>query len=47
MVEYKNLSLEELLKYTYDHAAWYWIGMAYFKRNDFINASNWLEKNNE
>jgi len=44
MNEYKKFSLEELLKYTYDHAAWYWTGMAYFERNDFTNAAVWLEK---
>ena len=41
---YKNLSLEELLKHTHDHAAWYWIGMAYWERYDFSNAAVWLGK---
>jgi len=44
MAEYKKLSLEELLKQSHDHAAWYWIGMAYFERQDFVNAAKWLEK---
>ena len=44
MIEYKNFSLEELLKHTYDSAAWYWLGMAYWERRDFINAAVWLEK---
>ena len=44
MVEYKYLTLDELLKYTYNHVAWYWIGMAYFERKDFMNAADWLDK---
>ena len=44
MVEYDNLSLEELLKHVHDRAAWYWIGMAYWERRDFGNAALWLEK---
>jgi len=44
MAEYNNLSLEELLKYTYDRAAWYWIGMAYLECGDYSNAAVWLEK---
>ena len=44
MAEYKQLPHEELLKYTYDHAAWYWLGMSFFERQDFINAARWLEK---
>jgi tetratricopeptide (TPR) repeat protein len=44
MKEYNNLSLNELLKYTHDHAAWYWLGMAYWERGDFNNAAVWLEK---
>lgn len=44
MAEYKNLSLEELLKHAHDSAAWYWIGMAYWEQYDFINAAKWLEK---
>jgi tetratricopeptide (TPR) repeat protein len=43
-MEYKNLSLEELLKYTHDSAAWYWLGMAYFGKSEFGNAAYWLEK---
>jgi len=35
MVEYKNLSLEELLMHTHDHASWYWLGIAYISRRDF------------
>ncbi|MCL2327118.1 MAG: hypothetical protein FWC39_01255 [Bacteroidetes bacterium] len=41
---YENLSLEELLNHTHDHAAWYWIGMAYWERYDFSNAAVWLGK---
>ena len=44
MAEYKNFSLEELLKHTHDHASWYWLGMAYWGRRDFRNAAAWLEK---
>jgi len=44
MIEYDNLSLEELLRHTHAREAWYWLGMAYFKRNDFGNAVMWLEK---
>ena len=41
----KNLSLEELLRdYSGKSGAWYWIGMAYMERRDFINAAKWLEK---
>jgi len=42
---YKKLSLEELLRdYTEQSGAWYWIGMAYWERYDFLNAAKWLEK---
>jgi len=44
MKEYKNLSLEELLKHTHDHASWYWLGIAYIARRDFNNAAVWYEK---
>ena len=44
MDEYKNLSLEELLKHTHDHASWYWLGIAYIARRDFSNAAVWYEK---
>jgi len=44
MNEYENFPLEDLLKHTYDNAAWYWLGMAYWGRNDFANAVMWLEK---
>ena len=44
MAEYNNFSLDELLKHTYDRAAWYWIGMAYWERGGFNNAAIWLEK---
>ena len=44
MGKYENLSLEELLKFTHDKEAWYWISMAYWECNDFSNAAMWLEK---
>ena len=44
MEKYDNLTLEELLLFPHDREAWYWIGMAYFERGDFNNASVWLEK---
>jgi len=44
MATYNNLSLEQLLRSTQDREAWYWIGMAYWERNDFANAAVWLEK---
>ena len=44
MAEYKKFSLEELLKFTHDHASWYWLGMAYWERREFNNAAVWLEK---
>ena len=44
MTEYKNLSLEELLKHARDNAAWYWIGMSYWERSDIVNAAVWFEK---
>jgi len=44
MAEYNNLSLEELLKHTHDHASWYWLGIAYIARKDFSNAALWYEK---
>jgi len=43
-MEYKELSLEELLKYAHDSKAWYWIGIAYIARRDFSNAAVWYEK---
>jgi len=43
-MDYRNLSLEELLNYTSDHESWYFIGMAYWKQRDFENAIEWLEK---
>ena len=36
--------MEELLKYTHDHATWYWLGIAYIARRDFRNAAMWYEK---
>ena len=44
MEEYGNFSLEELLRHEDDRTAWYWIGMAYWERADFINAAKWLER---
>ena len=44
MMEYKNLSLEELLIHKTDSAAWYWLGMAYWEHNDFRDAAEWLNK---
>ena len=44
MVDYQNLSLEELLEHEQDSASWYWIGMSYFKRSDLTNAVLWLKK---
>jgi len=44
-MEYSELSLEELLNYTHDRRAWYWIGMAYWAEcNDFRNAAEWLTR---
>jgi len=43
-MDYRNLSLEELLNYTSDHESWYFIGMAYWKKNDLEKAADWLEK---
>jgi len=43
-MDYRNLSLEELLNYTYDRESWYFIGMAYWKQHDFAKAIEWLEK---
>jgi len=44
MVDYQNLSHEELLTHEQDSAAWYWIGMSYFKNSDLPNAVMWLRK---
>ena len=44
MAEYNKLSLEQLLGYQDDKAAWYWIGMGYWQRGDFEQAAVWLEK---
>ena len=44
MAENSKLSLEQLLAYKDDRAAWYWIGMGYWQRNDFEQAAVWLEK---
>jgi len=44
MENYEDKQLEELLNFKHDNKAWYWIGMAYFEYNDFVNAAQWLEK---
>ena len=44
MVDYSNYSLGELLMNKHDRAAWYWIGMAYWERGDYNNATVWLER---
>ena len=38
------MTLEQLLKHTHDRAAWYWIGMGYWKQHEFESAKVWLEK---
>jgi len=44
MEKYINKTLNELLPYSNDHDSWYWIGMAYFGRQDWKNAAEWLTK---
>ena len=44
MADYKNLSLNQLLNYKSDNAAWYGLGMAYMEAYDVENAIFWLDK---